>query len=251
MVWAAPQEADHRILVLARVVFASEKDVVMSDQPDAGKQPGLSVPVVVVEKGVDQDLTREQGSGNQIPSFKEKLIGQSDMVRGSHSIAELDVEETCGVPETASADGEKASEPRNPEDLYGPWMQVTNRRRRNVNLHGAVGRNSGVTKNKEVLGSRFQLLASDSMDENEEVTELQPLGDVSGWRDVSREGSLANTEHGQGTNDNDGSVEMLRWGRPMNTELSVGAVNRVGSVSANQNSSREGAEARVETDRFP
>ncbi|KAK8480523.1 hypothetical protein V6N11_037883 [Hibiscus sabdariffa] len=220
MVWAAPQEADHRILVLARVVFASEKDVVMSDQPDAGKQPGLSVPVVVVEKGVDQDLTREQGSGNQIPSFKEKLIGQSDMVRGSHSIAELDVE-------------------------------VTNRRRRNVNLHGAVGRNSGVTKNKEVLGSRFQLLASDSMDENEEVTELQPLGDVSGWRDVSREGSLANTEHGQGTNDNDGSVEMLRWGRPMNTELSVGAVNRVGSVSANQNSSREGAEARVETDRFP
>ncbi|KAK9045737.1 hypothetical protein V6N11_051645 [Hibiscus sabdariffa] len=162
----------------------------MSDHPDVGKQTCHSKPVVVVEKRDDQDLTRVQGVGKQIPSFKEKLLGQSGTVQGSYSIAELDVE-------------------------------VTNRRRRNVNLHGAVGRNSGVTRNKKVMGSRFESLSSDIMDVNEEITELQPLGDVSGRRDVLRKGSLATTECEQGTQDIVGSVE---------------------------NSSREVAEARVEAD---
>ncbi|KAK8690636.1 hypothetical protein V6N13_074167 [Hibiscus sabdariffa] len=205
----------------------------MSDHPDVGKQTCHSKPVVVVEKRDDQDLTRVQGVGKQIPSFKEKLLGQSGTVQGSYSIAELDVEETCGVTETALVDGEKVSEPRNPEDLYGPWMQVTNRRRRNVNLHGAVGRNSGVTRNKKVMGSRFESLSSDIMDVNEEITELQPLGDVSGRRDVLRKGSLATTECEQGTQDIVGSVEVLRRGRAVDPRPSLGAVNRVGKVSAN------------------
>ncbi|KAK8608710.1 hypothetical protein V6N13_024124 [Hibiscus sabdariffa] len=56
---------------------------------------------------------------------------------------------------------DKPSDQRKPEDLYGSWMQVVNRRRRNVgNLN--MGVNGGASKEQEARGSWFTTLSFES-----------------------------------------------------------------------------------------
>ncbi|KAK8539053.1 hypothetical protein V6N13_135817 [Hibiscus sabdariffa] len=202
-------------------VNALEKDVEMSDNIDTGKRTGYSEPAIMVEKEDDQTTMRLQGSGSQIPSFKEKLIGKSG--------------------------AERVSELRKPDDLYGPWMQVTNRRRQNANVQGVGGRISGVSRTKEIMGSRFKILASDTLDEDEEITEQQQVGDVRGSRNEWREEGLVSRDRGQGNQDNNGSVEVVRWGGPVVSSISLGVVNGTGTSSANKNASTEVNVGRVET----
>ncbi|KAK8519930.1 hypothetical protein V6N12_003896 [Hibiscus sabdariffa] len=198
-----------------------EKDVEMSDNIDTGKRTGYPELAIVGETETDQSTMRLQGSGSQMPSFKEKLIGKSG--------------------------AERVSETRKPDDLYGPWMQVTNRRRRNANVQGVGGRISGASRTKEIMGSRFQLLASDSMDGVEEIPEQQQVGDVRGSRNELREEGLASRDRGQGNQDNNGSVEVVRRRGPVESRISLGVVNETGTSSANKSASKEVNVGRVET----
>ncbi|KAL4297736.1 hypothetical protein GQ457_12G008990 [Hibiscus cannabinus] len=63
--------------------------------------------------------------------------------------------EVCGVTEPAPG-SDTITDKRKPEDLYGPWMQVVNRRRRNVGNQN-LGVNGGARKEKDTRGSRFTL----------------------------------------------------------------------------------------------
>ncbi|KAK9030109.1 hypothetical protein V6N11_031540 [Hibiscus sabdariffa] len=198
-----------------------EKDVEMLDNIDTGKRTGYPEPAIVGETETDQSTMRLQGSGSQMPSFKEKLIGKSG--------------------------AERVSETRKPDDLYGPWMQVTNRRRRNANVQGVGGRISGASRTKEIMGSRFQLLASDSMDGVEEIPEQQHVGDVRGSRNELREEGLASRDRGQGNQDNNGSVKVVRRRGPVESRISLGVVNETGTSSANKSASKEVNAGRVET----
>ncbi|KAL4284826.1 hypothetical protein GQ457_16G025340 [Hibiscus cannabinus] len=155
--------------------------------------------------------------------------------------------ETCGVIETAITGAERVSETRKPDDLYGPWMQVTNRRQRNANMQGVGGRISGASRTKEIMGSRFQLLASDSMDRVEEIPEQQQVGDVRGSRNELREEGLDSRDRGQGNQDNNGSVEVVRRRGPVESRISLGVVNETGTSSANKSASKEVNASRVET----
>ncbi|KAL4353175.1 hypothetical protein GQ457_06G017320 [Hibiscus cannabinus] len=155
--------------------------------------------------------------------------------------------EFYGVTETATTGVERVSESRKPDDLHGPWMQVTNRRRRNANVHGVVGRVSGASTTKEGMGSRFQLLASDTMEEDATITEQQQVGDVRGRHVELREEGLTSRDRGQGNQDNNGSVEVVRWSGPMESRISLGVVNEAGTTSANKNVSMEVTAGRVES----
>ncbi|KAL4290816.1 hypothetical protein GQ457_14G003450 [Hibiscus cannabinus] len=147
--------------------------------------------------------------------------------------------EFCGVTETATTWAERVSESRKPDDLHGPWMQVTNRRRRNANVHGVVGRVSGASTIKEGMGSRFQLLAYDTMEKDATITEQQQVGDVRGRRVELREEGLTSRDRGQGNQDNNGSIEVVRRSGPMESRISLGVVNETGTASANKNVSKE------------
>ncbi|KAK8586553.1 hypothetical protein V6N13_010142 [Hibiscus sabdariffa] len=137
------------VLLGAGVLDLGDKDTAMADGADAGEQLHRMV--------------------NPSISFKQSLMGTSDKQRASELIEELDVDitdadcgkyghakEVCGVPELALVT-DKTSDQRKPEDLYGPWMQVVNRRRRNVgNLN--LGVNGGTRKERDTRGSRFTVL---------------------------------------------------------------------------------------------
>ncbi|KAK8605028.1 hypothetical protein V6N13_082487 [Hibiscus sabdariffa] len=70
--------------------------------------------------------------------------------------------ESCGV-EAPTKHGEGVeAEQRDPEELYGPWMQVVNRRRRNGIHQISTGIKGGSGKAKEVMGSRFTALAEET-----------------------------------------------------------------------------------------
>ncbi|KAK8516019.1 hypothetical protein V6N12_066854 [Hibiscus sabdariffa] len=166
-----------------------EKDVEMSDNIDTGKRTGYPEPAIVGETETDQSTMRLQGSGSQMPSFKEKLIGKS----------------------------------------------------------GVGGRIIGASRTKEIMGSRFQLLASDSMDGVEEIPEQQQVGDVRGSRNELREEGLASRDRGQGNQDNNGSVEVVRRRGPVESRISLGVVNETGTSLANKSASKEVNAGRVET----
>ncbi|KAL4291711.1 hypothetical protein GQ457_14G003420 [Hibiscus cannabinus] len=69
-------------------------------------------------------------------------------------------EEVCGATEPAPGT-DTITDKRKPDDLYGPWMQVVNRRRRNVgNLN--LGVNGGARKEQDTRGSRFTVLLYES-----------------------------------------------------------------------------------------
>ncbi|KAK8716041.1 hypothetical protein V6N13_043362 [Hibiscus sabdariffa] len=77
--------------------------------------------------------------------------------------------ESCSVPEEVLITKGINVEQRNVEELYGPWMQVVSKRRRNVDVQGSSGLNHMTTKKTKIMGSRFFVIAV----EREEVTEWE------------------------------------------------------------------------------
>ncbi|KAK8680819.1 hypothetical protein V6N13_109757 [Hibiscus sabdariffa] len=106
----------------------------------------------------------EWGSLPDAPSFKDKLLGSAGVLRNLASLSELDVDVkeedvVCGItPVEVIADVESVTS-RDLNELYGPWMQVVDRRKR-VQLQNkdvtsmAIG-NSGKVDHR----SRFDVLA--------------------------------------------------------------------------------------------
>ncbi|KAK8662828.1 hypothetical protein V6N13_024715 [Hibiscus sabdariffa] len=109
----------------------------------------------------------------QKPSFREMLIGGSKAIPEKKSLCDLDVD----VAEDDENDANKTIEKENrdlrkPNELYGPWMQVTSRKRR-----PGVARQEGnivptTDKDHQILGSRFAPLSDDN------VVEVSPENSV-------------------------------------------------------------------------
>ncbi|KAL4383739.1 hypothetical protein GQ457_15G013700 [Hibiscus cannabinus] len=81
--------------------------------------------------------------------------------------------EVCGTSESSTVHEVNSSESRNPTELYGPWMQVVNKRRRNVSLQRSPQIDIGSSRETVTLGSRFATLAEDV---NEGVAVEEDLG---------------------------------------------------------------------------
>ncbi|KAK8649328.1 hypothetical protein V6N13_130058 [Hibiscus sabdariffa] len=125
------------------------------------------------------DVEFEQASGHEgiqrpvghPPSFKDKLIGVKRSENGGSTIKDLDVEvkdedyghmkESCGVPVVAANKEDNSMAQRNPQELYGPWMQVVNRKRRNVSTMNNSGLPSRGAKPMNIEGSRFDILSQE------------------------------------------------------------------------------------------
>ncbi|KAK8691461.1 hypothetical protein V6N13_074971 [Hibiscus sabdariffa] len=75
--------------------------------------------------------------------------------------------------------GEKGVEARDLKALYGPWMQVTNRQRRNGTSQSATNLNKGTGEIKNPMGSRFAALF-ESLAVMEDGNEEEPLGGFEG-----------------------------------------------------------------------
>ncbi|KAK8686323.1 hypothetical protein V6N13_125348 [Hibiscus sabdariffa] len=146
-----------------------------------------------IEPGEGEDLLAHQVSMGHAVSFKDKLLGAKKPEEGKLSITELDVEvkaedvrtggsselpeickyghmkESCGSQEIAMDNVSNEVGQRNPTELYGPWMQVVNKMRRNTpNPTSArvVDRN---IRDPERSGSRFAALAG----EHESIIEVE------------------------------------------------------------------------------
>ncbi|KAL4320218.1 hypothetical protein GQ457_18G015180 [Hibiscus cannabinus] len=69
--------------------------------------------------------------------------------------------ELCGVPEPDLAGKDKLIEQRDPKELYGPWMQVANRRRRTSTTKNSPGAEDGQGNLRDGTGSRFSVLSEE------------------------------------------------------------------------------------------
>ncbi|KAL4310718.1 hypothetical protein GQ457_01G027610 [Hibiscus cannabinus] len=92
------------------------------------------------------------------------------------------MKELCGVAAVTEETTENAPEQRKPEDLYGPWMQVVNRRRHNFSKQGPSGENGGILSAREARGSRFAALASAMSDEIAAVVEPIAVDEEHGYQ---------------------------------------------------------------------
>ncbi|KAK8610959.1 hypothetical protein V6N13_131026 [Hibiscus sabdariffa] len=114
-----------------------------------------------------EDVSGHEGSQRHeglTPSFKDKLIGMNNSAKGGSAIKELDVEvkeedESCGDPVVAVNTDASSAAQRNPQELYGPWMQVVNRKRRNVSIANNSRFLSRGSKPTNIEGSRFEILS--------------------------------------------------------------------------------------------
>ncbi|KAK8713963.1 hypothetical protein V6N13_149165 [Hibiscus sabdariffa] len=100
-----------------------------------------------------------------VPSFKEKLMGATGCIRDTVNLSVLDVDVRdedvrIGVPTKVTEDIE-ASACRDPNALYGPWMQVIDRRRKVGMQKKVMGRMGSSNSGKLVHGSRFGVLMED------------------------------------------------------------------------------------------
>ncbi|KAK9001134.1 hypothetical protein V6N11_082925 [Hibiscus sabdariffa] len=113
------------------------------------------------------------GARQPSPSFRDKLLGTITNNIGSNSLAELDVEEACGITPPTETIAVEASVQRSPDDLYGPWMQLPNHRCRNGYSRKDLGYvNTDTTDRFVESGSFFATLAnvSDLVGHEEEST---------------------------------------------------------------------------------
>ncbi|KAK8683572.1 hypothetical protein V6N13_039630 [Hibiscus sabdariffa] len=101
------------------------------------------------------------GGGSQqlgLPSFKDKLLEGSGKLALAQAVTELEVDDECGgngAVESAKAIVEPS---RDPTELYGPWMQVSHRRRRPVVSQTIPISGAGTKGGKSASGSRFMAL---------------------------------------------------------------------------------------------
>ncbi|KAK8627654.1 hypothetical protein V6N13_135259 [Hibiscus sabdariffa] len=150
----------------------------------------LEQPEMVTAEGRNQGLEANAFSGSQerVASFKETLLGGIDRNHEELLVEELDVEvrdedvlirgdgvlleirfsdrEVCGLQANQVAEGEVTSIRRDPHELYGPSMQVVNKRRKNMTKTSALGGSNGASNGGIPRGSRFVVLT----DEEEVVT---------------------------------------------------------------------------------
>ncbi|KAK8713471.1 hypothetical protein V6N13_148687 [Hibiscus sabdariffa] len=112
------------------------EDTSMEGLGDAGRGPGDSPPVVMQSEARDPSLPTL--------SFKDKLLGNLGFSKQTQYVEELDMEvwdedvrfgnskENCGGDGVKENTQEVISMKRDPTELYGPRMQVVNRRRRAI-----------------------------------------------------------------------------------------------------------------------
>ncbi|KAK8686736.1 hypothetical protein V6N13_125756 [Hibiscus sabdariffa] len=132
------------------------------------------------------------GQSSTTLSFKDTLLGRSGLSIGGSVILELDVEESCGVVEPTLAEKRNLVKKRDPAELYGPWMQVVNRRRRNGNIQNNLGVKSGQSKSKDDTGSRFSVLGEEQGLDEERLAPVGYEGNQ-GLRLLDREKGLAHS----------------------------------------------------------
>ncbi|KAK8660248.1 hypothetical protein V6N13_051181 [Hibiscus sabdariffa] len=77
---------------------------------------------------------------------------------GSHINKKDSVLEVCGITPPTGTSVAEVTITRNPEDLYGPWMQVSNRQCRIGDPHKDVGDVNAVMGKNVVSGSQFATL---------------------------------------------------------------------------------------------
>ncbi|KAK9008586.1 hypothetical protein V6N11_075475 [Hibiscus sabdariffa] len=90
-------------------------------------------------------------------SFRDSLLGKDGGRSTLQTISELDVEDLCGK-DTAGIKNPEVEVGRDPKELYGPWMQVTNRRRRGSGSHKNVDTTTTAMTAPVTRGSRFAIL---------------------------------------------------------------------------------------------
>ncbi|KAL4279049.1 hypothetical protein GQ457_03G029200 [Hibiscus cannabinus] len=81
--------------------------------------------------------------------------------------------EQCSGDRLVEGDKGEAPLQRNPSELYGPWMQVANRRRRPGVINRRTDRTVGAEPSRATRGSRFATLEENGLDANEVSEEVQ------------------------------------------------------------------------------
>ncbi|KAL4367107.1 hypothetical protein GQ457_05G029110 [Hibiscus cannabinus] len=117
--------------------------------------------------------------------------------------------EVCGISEIVPVDGEDTVETRNPEDLYGPWMQV---------------------------GLRYAALSPNDSGRTEDVVELHSLHDGQERRDLSREVRVSDTVRAHESQDGAGRTVAAQRKQHATLGKSTGFENNVGKFVADRGS---------------
>ncbi|KAK8663151.1 hypothetical protein V6N13_025032 [Hibiscus sabdariffa] len=91
-------------------------------------------------------------------SFRDIMAGEARSPNRSSAIEDLDVEV---LDEDATEATQPRLDPEVKEELYGPWMQVVNRKKKNSNTRkDAITSTRGSDAHGRIYGSRFNALAT-------------------------------------------------------------------------------------------
>ncbi|KAK8662463.1 hypothetical protein V6N13_092036 [Hibiscus sabdariffa] len=141
-------------------------------QPVQKKVRSIDAPgtegVMIIDEDLSGNLRRDasstqpvvDGSGGSqqpvMPSFRDKLLeGSGKLVSAS---VVTDLEDDCGGNGAIESAAATVETPRDPSELYGPWMQVSHRHRR-PGMHKTIPIGGAGSKSaKPTSGSRFMVL---------------------------------------------------------------------------------------------
>ncbi|KAK8606840.1 hypothetical protein V6N13_052596 [Hibiscus sabdariffa] len=126
--------------------------------------------VMIIDEDLSGNLRRDafstqpvaDGNGGTqqpvMPSFRDKLLEGSGKVVSASVVTDLEVEDDCGGNGAVESAAATIETPRDPSELYGPWMQVSHRRRRS-GMHKTIPIGGAGSKSaKPASGSRFMVL---------------------------------------------------------------------------------------------
>ncbi|KAK8655114.1 hypothetical protein V6N13_107706 [Hibiscus sabdariffa] len=126
--------------------------------------------VMIIDEDLSGNLRRDASStqpvadgngGTQqpvMPSFRDKLLEGSGKLVSASVVTDLEVEDDCGGNGAVESAAATIETPRDPSELYGPWMQVSHRRRRS-GMHKTIPIGGAGSKSaKPASGSRFMVL---------------------------------------------------------------------------------------------
>ncbi|KAK8656054.1 hypothetical protein V6N13_108613 [Hibiscus sabdariffa] len=170
------------------------------------ERPGSPV-VAELQPASTKGRNFEEQMEERVLSFKDTLIGGIDRKQEELLVEDLDVEyghakEVCVMQGNQVAEGESHPIHRDLNELYGPWMQVVNKRRRNMINVGTPSGSNGVSNGRSVGGSRHAVLTNEEeidaggdVGESREAQTNNNLG-ASSLRHMREEGSLALAKYG-------------------------------------------------------
>ncbi|KAL4272914.1 hypothetical protein GQ457_13G010250 [Hibiscus cannabinus] len=153
MVWVRLPKLPYRYYTksLFKYIAATIGDIVRVDyNTEEGKRGRSARLAIIVDlkkpliSGIIIDGKRQDIEYDGLPSICFKCGKYGHM------------KESCGVPVVAVNTHDNSAAQRNPQELYGPWMQVVNRKRRNVSIANALGVLSRGSKPTNIEGSRFE-----------------------------------------------------------------------------------------------